>query len=61
RLRELDIIFGGRARCLYSTSAAIETALQTADLVVGAVLLPGSEAPKVVSAEQIAMMKPGSV
>ena len=61
RLRELDIIFGGRARCLYSTSAAIETALQTADLVVGAVLLPGSEAPKVVSAEQIVMMKPGSV
>lgn len=61
RLRELDIIFGGRARCLYSTSAAIESALKTADLVVGAVLLPGSEAPKVVSKEQIAMMKPGSV
>lgn len=61
RLRELDAFFAGRARCLYSTSAAIEASLLTADLVVGAVLLPGSAAPKVVSAEQISMMKPGSV
>ena len=60
RLRELDAFFAGRARCLYSTSAAIEASLLTADLVVGAVLLPGSAAPKVVSAEQISM-KPGSV
>ena len=61
RLRELDAFFAGRARCLYSTSAAIEASLLTADVVVGAVLLPGSAAPKVVSAEQISMMKPGSV
>ncbi len=61
RLRELDIIFAGRAQCLYSTSSAIETLLRTADLVVGAVLLPGSAAPKVISADQIALMKPGSV
>ncbi|KCZ62863.1 hypothetical protein L53_09820 [Hyphomonas sp. L-53-1-40] len=61
RLRELDAFFAGRARCLYSTSAAIEASLLTADLVVGAVLLPGSAAPKVVSADQISMMKPGSV
>jgi alanine dehydrogenase len=61
RLRELDIIFAGRAQCLYSTSSAIETLLRTADLVVGAVLLPGSAAPKVTSADQIALMKPGSV
>ena len=61
RLRELDAFFAGRARCLYSTSAAIEASLLTADLVVGAVLLPGAAAPKVVSAEQISMMKPGSV
>ena len=61
RLRELDAFFAGRARCLYSKSAAIEASLLTADLVVGAVLLPGSAAPKVVSAEQISMMKPGSV
>ncbi|WP_300379089.1 alanine dehydrogenase [Henriciella sp.] len=61
RLRELNLIFQGRARCLYSTSAAIEECLRTADLVVGAVLLPGSAAPKVLSADQIALMQPGSV
>lgn len=61
RLRELDEIFDGRARCLFSTSAAIESHLKTADLVIGAVLLPGSTAPKVVSRKQIALMKPGSV
>ena len=61
RLRELNQIFDGRVRCLYSTSAAIESHLETADLVIGAVLLPGSAAPKVVSKAQIALMKPGSV
>jgi len=61
RLRELREIFDGRVRCLFSTSAAIESHLGTADLVIGAVLLPGSTAPKVISRDQIAMMKPGSV
>lgn len=61
RLRELNLTFEGRAQCLYSTSSAIETCLRTADLVVGAVLLPGSAAPKVVTTEQIGLMKPGSV
>lgn len=61
RLRELNLKFEGRAQCLYSTSAAIEAHLRIADLVVGAVLLPGSAAPKVVSRDQISLMKPGSV
>jgi len=61
RLRELNGLFDGRARTLFSTASAIDEAVQVADLVVGAVLLPGAAAPKVVSAKQISKMRPGSV
>lgn len=61
RIRELGDIFGGRIRALYSTAQAIDEAVQTADLVIGAVLLPGAAAPKVVTAEQVKSMKAGSV
>jgi alanine dehydrogenase len=61
RLRELGDIYGGRVRALYSTDTAIRDAVREADLVIGAVLLPGSSAPKVVTFEHISAMKSGSV
>ncbi|MFT4635458.1 MAG: alanine dehydrogenase [Arenicella sp.] len=61
RLRQLDVEFGGRVNCLYSTKEAIERHCAKADLVIGAVLLPGANAPKLVTREIIKSMKPGSV
>ncbi len=61
RLRELDIVFGGRCSTVYSTTLAIEEMLPRADLVIGAVLVHGARAPYVVRREQLALMKPGSV
>lgn len=61
RLRELDDIFGGRVRTVYSTNDAITQYTQAADLVVGAVLIPGAAAPKLLTREHIANMKKGSV
>jgi alanine dehydrogenase len=61
RLRHLDEAFGGRVRTLASTPWAIERELADADLVVGAVLLPGARAPHLVTNQMIATMKPGSV
>jgi len=61
RLRELDVVFGGRCSTVYSTTLAIEEMLPRADLVIGAVLVPGARAPYVVRREQLSMMKPGAV
>lgn len=61
RLREIDNIYGGRVRTEYSTRHAIEMRVLEADLVVGAVLIAGAAAPKLVSAEVVKRMKPGSV
>ena len=61
RLRQLDLIFGGRIGTLYSTAAAIEDAVVEADVVIGGVLIPGAAAPKLVSRQLIASMKQGSV
>jgi alanine dehydrogenase len=61
RLRELDVQFHGSVRTLFSTAEAIETFVADADLVVGAVLLPGAAAPKLVSSAMIRRMRPGSV
>ncbi|HWW21356.1 MAG TPA: alanine dehydrogenase [Steroidobacteraceae bacterium] len=61
RLRELDVQFRGSVRTLYSTAEAIETFVADADLVVGAVLLPGAAAPKLVNGAMIKRMRPGSV
>ena len=61
RLQQLDAQFGSRIKTLYSTKASIEKALMSADLVVGAVLVPGGSAPRVVSREILTKMKPGSV
>jgi alanine dehydrogenase len=61
RLRQLDVQFGGGVTTLYSTTEAIEQAVTAADLVIGAVLVPASSAPKLVSAAMVKRMRPGSV
>ncbi len=61
RLRELDDIFGGRVRLIYASTHEVEEAALQADLVVGAVLVPGAAAPKLLTRAQIARMQPGSV
>lgn len=61
RLRELDDIFAGRVQTVYSTVDAIDKYSREADLVVGAVLIPGAAAPKLLTRENITNMKPGSV
>jgi alanine dehydrogenase len=61
RLRQLDVQFSGGVMTLYSTTEAIEQAVTAADLVIGAVLVPASSAPKLVSAAMVKRMRPGSV
>jgi alanine dehydrogenase len=61
RLRQLDDIFNGRIHTRYSTVEAIEEECFSADLIVGAVLIPGAAAPKLVSREMLSGMKPGAV
>ena len=61
RLRQLDEVFGGRLRTAYASLDATEEAVLAADLVVGAVLVPGASAPKLVRRAHLARMKPGSV
>ncbi len=61
RLRQIDLQFRGQLRTLTSNKYAVEQAVRQADLVIGAVLVPGAKAPKLVSNELVADMKPGSV
>ena len=61
RLAWLDSVFDGRLTTLYSTVDAIDTAVRAADLVIGAVLLPGAAAPKLVTRAMLRQMKPGTV
>jgi alanine dehydrogenase len=61
KLAELDLIFGNRLRTVQSNTAMVERYVADADLVVGAVLVPGGAAPKVVSADLVARMRKGSV
>ena len=61
RLRYLDDIFGGSLTTKYSTGKAIADALATADLVIGAVLIPGAAAPRLVRREHLSSMRPGAV
>ncbi|MCL3861920.1 alanine dehydrogenase [Actinotalea sp. K2] len=61
RLRELDAAYGGRVRTIASSAYAIERAVLTADLVIGAVLVPGKRAPCLVSNDLVRRMRPGSV
>jgi len=61
KLREADKIFGNRVRTITSNAFELERAVLEADLVVGAVLIPGAKAPKLISNELVSRMKPGSV
>jgi alanine dehydrogenase len=61
RLRHLADIFGSNLRTIYATRPAIEEAVLRSDLVIGAVLVPGAAAPKLVRREHLAKMRPGSV
>ncbi|MFS0731252.1 alanine dehydrogenase [Curtobacterium sp. 1P10AnD] len=61
RLRALDARFDGRVTTLRSSSHAIASALASADLVIGSVLIPGASAPKLVTDAMVADMQPGSV
>lgn len=61
RLRQLDELFGGRVRTRYSSVATIEDEVLAADVVIGAVLIPGASAPRVVDRAMLKRMKPRSV
>ncbi len=61
RLYELDMQFGSQLHTLFSTVETIEHEVVSADLLIGAVLVPGAAAPKLVSRELVRQMKPGSV
>ena len=61
RLSYLETLFGSRVELLYSTSAQIERVVPDADLLIGAVLIPGRKAPTLVNKALVAKMRPGSV
>lgn len=61
RLRELDFQFGSKLNTIYSTTETLEHYVTQADLVVGAVLVPGAAAPKLVNRSILKAMQPGSV
>ncbi len=60
-LDRLDLRFGGQLNTIFSTVETLEQHVQGADLVIGAVLVPGAAAPKLVTREMVAAMKPGAV
>jgi alanine dehydrogenase len=61
RLRELDDLFGAKLNTIYSTVDSIESHVVGADLVIGAVLVPGAAAPKLITRDMLKRMRPGSV
>ena len=61
RLREVDAIYQGHMQTIASNTFEVERAVRDADLVIGAVLIHGAKAPKLVSNDLVAQMKPGSV
>src|SRR3954449_2258767 len=61
RLRQLDDIFGNSIKTLMSNPYNIANSVAQADLVIGAVLIPGAKAPKIITEEMVKSMKPGSV
>lgn len=61
RLHVLDSMFAGRLKTVVSTRASVESLVTQADLVIGAVLIPGAAAPKIVTRDMIGNMRPGSV
>jgi alanine dehydrogenase len=61
RLAELDEAFRGGVKTIYSTATSLAAAVKEADLVIGAVLIPGASAPKLITREQLSTMKTGAV
>ncbi|MCB1118997.1 MAG: alanine dehydrogenase [Chlamydiia bacterium] len=61
RLRELDSLFGPMLRTIYSTPSSVEEMIREADLIVGAVLVPGKAAPRIITREMFAHAEAGSV
>ena len=61
KLAELDEQYRGQLRTIYSTAESIEEHAREADLIIGAVLIPGASAPKLISAEMLSLLKPGTV
>jgi alanine dehydrogenase len=61
RLRQLDDIFNGRVRTLFSTADTIEREALESQLIIGAVLIPGASAPKLISRELVGRLNPGTV
>jgi alanine dehydrogenase len=61
RLRELDVAFNGQAHTVFSSTLSIEELLPSADLVIGAVLVHGARAPRLVTRDQLRLMKPRAV
>lgn len=61
RLRQLDDIFNGRVRTLFSTADTIEREALQSQLIIGAVLIPGASAPKLISRELVGRLNPGTV
>lgn len=61
RLNQLDLQFGSKIMTIYSTTDSIERHVTTADLIIGAVLVPGGSAPKLITREMLSKMRPGSV
>src|SRR5256714_8043637 len=61
RLRQMDAIYQGHCQTIASNAYEVERAVIDADLVIGAVLVPGARAPKIISNELVSRMKPGSV
>jgi alanine dehydrogenase len=61
RLRQMDAIYQGHMQTIASNTYEIEHAVLEADMVIGAVLVPGAKAPKLISNELVSRMKPGSV
>ena len=61
KLAEVTDLYRGRVKCLISNKENLESELYQADVVIGGVLLPGAKAPKLITLEMVAKMKPGSV
>jgi alanine dehydrogenase len=61
RLKKLDEQFGPQLKTLYATAESVDGAVLSADIVIGAVLLPGARAPKLITRQMLPKMKPGSV
>src|SRR5690348_18169253 len=61
RLRQMDAIYQGHCQTVASNTYEVERAVLDADLVIGAVLVPGAKAPTLVSNDLVSRMKPGSV